>query len=200
MGRDTQDDTRDRSHRSRPDAIDASFTAIEWRERTRSRIDMLRCDGGAPRALSSRQRSANWLRHCAARENDRGSVSRIAPLALVLVLGILIGSPARAEDAPSATLTGAAALDRVAGNTLEGTTADGPYTLFFATDGHLVSTDRDGRVDGTWAFRDGKLCTALPDEDEECRALEVSGPAGAFVDGDGSRYPFTIAPGDPKGL
>ena len=121
-------------------------------------------------------------------------------MALVLVFGLLIGLPARAEDAPAATVTGTAARDRVIGNTLEGTTADGPYTLFVAADGHLVSTDRDGRVDGTWAFRDEKLCTALPDEDEECRALEVSGQAGAFIDGDGSRYPFTISPGNPKAL
>ena len=121
-------------------------------------------------------------------------------LSLALCLLVLPLSPLRAEDTPPATVTGEAARDKIVGNTLDGTTADGPYTLFVAGDGRLVSTDRDGRAEGTWVFRDGKLCAALPDEDEECRSLEVTGPVGAFVDSDGSRYPFTITTGDPNKL
>ena len=136
------------------------------------------------------------------RRRREGGGSAVGTIRSVVVsaLTLLAASPVLASEARPPTLTGEAARDRIVGNTLDGATADGPYTLFFAGDGRLVSSDRDGRVDGTWVLRDAKLCTTLPDEDEECRVLEVSGSNGNFVDSDGSRYPFTIAPGNPKGF
>lgn len=100
--------------------------------------------------------------------------------------------------APSAPLTGPAAWSRIVGNTVAGSTPDGPYTESFAADGSLRILDRDGRAGGRWALRDGALCTTVDDEDEECRSIEVDGAAGAFVDPAGTRYPFTILPGDAK--
>lgn len=105
---------------------------------------------------------------------------------------------ARADDAPA--LAGAAAWARVVGNTVTGTTPDGPFSELFAADGSLTLVDGDGKAGGRWALKGDKICTRVDDEDEECRALEVRGDAGAFVDDGGGRYGFTILPGNPKGL
>ena len=117
-----------------------------------------------------------------------------------LVLGALAAAfaSARADDAPA--LTGAAAWARVVGNTATGTTPDGPYSELFAPDGALAIVDGDGKAAGRWALKGDRVCTQVDDEDEECRAVEVQGSTGAFVDGRGDRYPFAILPGNPKGL
>ena len=104
--------------------------------------------------------------------------------------------PARADDA----LTGAAAWARVVGNTVTGTTPDGSYSELFAADGGLTIVDSDGKAGGRWELKGDRICTRVDDEEEECRSLEVQGAAGAFVDENGSRYAFTILPGNPKGL
>ncbi len=113
---------------------------------------------------------------------------------------VLIGlsTAVHADDAPA--LTGTAAWARVVGNTVTGTTPDGPYSELFAPDGDLTIVDSDGKAGGRWALKGDRLCTRVDDEDEECRAVDVQGPAGAFVDEGGTRYPFTILPGNPKGL
>ncbi|RYC31200.1 hypothetical protein D3273_15010 [Lichenibacterium minor] len=119
---------------------------------------------------------------------------------------VLVGAPlaARADDppAPASTpaLAGAAAWARVVGNTVTGTTPDGPYSELFAPDGTLTIVDNDGKADGRWALKGDKICTRVDDEEEECRAVEAQGADGAFVDEGGTRYPFTILPGNPKGL
>lgn len=113
---------------------------------------------------------------------------------------VLAGIPfaARADDAPA--LTGAAAWASVVGNTVTGTTPDGAYAELFSPDGTLTIVDNDGKAGGRWALKGDRICTQVVDEDEECRALEVRGPAGAFIDEGGTRYAFTILPGNPKGL
>lgn len=107
-------------------------------------------------------------------------------------------APARAGAPAAEPLTGPAAWQRVVGNTVAGTTPDGSYTEFFAPDGGLRLSDRDGTAEGRWTLRDGKLCTQVVDDEEECRGLDVSGAAGAFTDEAGTRYTFVILPGDPK--
>ena len=107
---------------------------------------------------------------------------------------------ARAGDAPPVPLMGDAAWSRIVGNTVSGSTPDGPYVEFFAPDGTLRIADGDGSAGGRWSLRDAKLCTTVDDEDEECRALAVDGAAGAFLDDAGHRYAFDILPGNPKGL
>lgn len=132
---------------------------------------------------------------------DRGGVIRILPG--VAILAILAIPAARAEEAPppAAGLTGAEAWSRLVGNTVSGRTPDGPYSEFFASNGSLTIVDGDGKAGGHWALRDGRLCTQVDGEDdEECRDITVAGPAGAFVDAAGSRYPFEILPGNAKGL
>ncbi len=114
------------------------------------------------------------------------------------VLIALIGT-ARADDALT-PVSGDAAWNRVVGNTVAGTTPDGPYSEFFAPDGRLRIVDADGAAGGRWTWRDGRLCTAVDDEEEECRTLTVMGTRGALTDDTGNRYPFDILPGNPKGL
>ena len=126
----------------------------------------------------------------------RPSILALAALALALATA----TAGRADDAPPPLLMGDAAWARLLGNTATGTTSDGPFSEFFAADGTLTIVDNDGKAGGHWALRDGKLCTQVEDEDEECRALEVTGAAGAFIDDAGSRYPFSILPGNPKAL
>ena len=124
-------------------------------------------------------------------------VGAIVPLALGAVAWAAFATPARADDA---ALTGAAAWARIVGNTVTGTTPDGPYSELFSPDGALTLVDGDGKAGGRWALKGDSLCTKIDDEDEECRTLEVQGMAGAFVDEGGSRYAFTVLPGNPKGL
>ena len=119
-------------------------------------------------------------------------------IAAAFALVALPFSPARADDAPA--LAGAAAWDRVVGNTVTGMTPDGPYSELFAPDGGLTIVDNDGKAGGRWALKGDRLCTRVDDEDEECRAVEVQGAVGTFTDEGGTRYPFTLLPGNPKGL
>lgn len=121
---------------------------------------------------------------------------RIGIAAALMLAGM--PAPSRADDAPA--VTGAAAWASLVGNTVTGTTPDGPYSEFFTADGKLAIVDNDGKAGGVWTLKGDTLCTRVDDDDEECRALEVRGPAGAFVDEGGNRYPFTILPGNPKGL
>ena len=119
--------------------------------------------------------------------------------AAALALCAVLAHPARAQDA--ATLSGAEAWGHVVGNTVSGRTPDGPYLELFTPDGAFTIVDGDGKAGGRWALRDGKLCTQADGEDgEECRDLTVTGSAGAFTDAAGSRYPFDILAGNPKGL
>ena len=119
---------------------------------------------------------------------------------------VLVGAPlaARADDPPASAgtpaLAGAAAWARVVGNTVTGTTPDGPYSELFAPDGTLTIVDNDGKAGGRWTLKGDKVCTRVDDEEEECRAVEAQGAGGAFVDEGGTRYPFTVLPGNPKGL
>lgn len=121
----------------------------------------------------------------------------MAPLGSAAAIVLALALPALAQDAP---LAGAAAWARVVGNTVAGTTPDGPYSEFFSPDGSLAIVDRDGKAGGRWALKGDRLCTTVDDEEEECRALAVEGTTGAFTDEGGARYPFTILPGNPKGL
>ena len=98
-------------------------------------------------------------------------------------------------------LTGAAAVARLVGSTVSGRTPDGPYDELFAAGGTLTIVDADGKAGGTWRLLQDRLCTRVDGEDaEECRSVTVTGTEGVFTDEAGSRYAFTILPGNPKDL
>ncbi len=111
-------------------------------------------------------------------------------------------APATPEvSSPPRPLTGGEAWNALLGNTISGTTSDGPYTEFFKPDGTVVHVDRDGKDTGHWALKEPSVCFTYPDDDEEdCRKPRVEGTHGAFLDGDGSSYRFDILPGNPKHL
>lgn len=128
--------------------------------------------------------------------NDRRARRRAIIVASLLASGFF--APARADDAPA--LTGAAAWGRLVGNTVSGTTPDGPYSELVSPGGGLTIVDSDGKASGHWVLTGDRICTRVDDDEEECRSVEVQGATGAFIDEGGSRYPFTILPGNPKGL
>ncbi len=131
-----------------------------------------------------------------------------------LVVALLIGAntAASAENGPAvapglpasaaARLVGASAFALMAGNTIAGTTPDGPYTQFFEPDGKVRHSDRDGVQSGRWRLDGPQLCLTFPDDDEDCRRIEADpdGGHGAFVDSDGTIYRFDILPGNARQL
>ena len=128
-----------------------------------------------------------------------------APICWALAVGPAAPGPRAPIPAPapssSAVPTGQEAWARVVGNTIQGGTRDGDYTEFFDTAGTVRHLDRDGNAEGRWKVRGDLVCLLFPDDDEEeCRRIEVVGPNGAFIDSDGTRYGFTILPGNPNRL
>ena len=120
-----------------------------------------------------------------------------------VLLACLAGSASVAHrSAVAEPKSGMAAWQALVGNTISGSTPDGAYSDYFAPDGRVVHLDRDGPDTGRWTLRDPLVCLAFKtDNDEpECRRPEVDGTHGAFVDADGSRYPFDILPGNAKAL
>ena len=114
---------------------------------------------------------------------------------------MLAATASRGDTSDPQHLTGAKAWQALVGNTVAGTTPDGPYADYFAPDGTAVHSDRDGTSRGRWTLRDDALCLSFPEDDaEDCRIPEVDAGRGAFVDRDGSRYPFDILTGNAKRL
>ncbi len=139
------------------------------------------------------------------------AASSILPaLTAALWLGASAGASAQSGPAvapgpalsTAARLVGAAAFALMVGNSIAGTTPDGPYTQFFQADGTVRHSDRDGVQSGRWRLDGPQVCLAFPDDDEDCRRIEVDpdGGHGAFVDSDGAIYRFDILPGNALGL
>lgn len=106
------------------------------------------------------------------------------------------------ERSGERVLKGGEAWKALLGNTISGTTPDGPYVDFFAHDGTVVHSDRDGTARGHWTLQEPSICFRFPDDldDDDCRVPQVQGSRGAFVDRDGSTYRFEIRPGNPEHL
>lgn len=121
-------------------------------------------------------------------------------------IGAVAGQPGGVgphEAAPAqAVLSGTDAWKALIGNTISGTTPDGPYAEYFTPDGTVVHLDRDGTDRGRWALKEASVCFVFPDasDEQECRSPKVEGTHGAFVDIDGTSYPFDIRPGNPEHL
>lgn len=126
--------------------------------------------------------------------------ARIAAAALALLTQ---AGSAESQTPGVPPLSGLPAWAALTGNTIAGRTAEGPYFDYFAADGTAIHVDGDGREVGRWTLKGDAVCFAYPtdpDEQVECRKVEVDGPRGVFVNSDGIRYPFDVLPGDAKSL
>lgn len=122
------------------------------------------------------------------------------PYAASLLIGaLMLGTvPARAEDAK---LEGAAAWQKLVGNTAVVTTKGGSYTEFYEPNGNLRRIDADGATKGQWAQDGAQVCFDYPDDDDRvCLRVAVQGASGSFTDPDGTADTFQILPGNAKTL
>ena len=96
-------------------------------------------------------------------------------VAAVLIFGTAAG---RAQDAK---LEGAAAWQKLVGNTAVVTTKGGSYTEFYEPGGDLRRTDADGATKGQWAQDGEQVCFDYPDDDDHvCLRVTVQGSSGSF--------------------
>jgi len=118
---------------------------------------------------------------------------------------LLIFVPALAQQpapsAPSGKLTGRAAVERLIGNTMTGTSEGVPYFAFYDPEG-AVRMQRGGEVSsGKWSIDGDNLCEEFPeDDDETCYHLEIEGDKGTMTDEDGTAYAIEILAGNPRKL
>ena len=107
-------------------------------------------------------------------------------------------APGRAEDAK---LEGAAAWQKLVGNTAVVTTKGGSYTEFYEPSGDLRRVDADGATKGQWVQDGEQVCFDYPDDDDHvCLRVTVQGSSGSFTDPDGTADTFQILPGNAKTL
>jgi hypothetical protein len=112
--------------------------------------------------------------------------------------GLVLLGLARAEAEPA---EGAAAWKALVGNTIVARTKTGGYTDYFTEDGGIRHLDQDGRTSGHWSLEGDAVCLDYPDDDDRvCVQPRVDGASGSFRDPDGGEDPFTILPGNAKGL
>jgi hypothetical protein len=124
---------------------------------------------------------------------------RLRSLPALACLAVLAIVPADADDA---MLQGAAAWQKLVGNTVVARTGTGAsYTDYYAPDGTVRHQDGDGATTGTWKQNGDAVCFDYPDDDDSvCLKLEVTGTAGSFTDSGGATDTFAILPGNAKGL
>lgn len=146
------------------------------------------------------------------------SLYRVAIIAVILAggLGCAAGQTAPAGSSvpavPEATtppaspstpesVSGAAAWERLKGNTITGKIGGQPFSEFFDPAGGVRYVDKDGMSTGTWTVQSAKICFDFPDDDDRsCSTFTVKGSVGSSVDDDGEVMHFTIEPGNSKGL
>jgi hypothetical protein len=127
-------------------------------------------------------------------------IPRTSFSAPLVAAALLLGTAAsRAEDAK---LEGAAAWQKLVGNTAVVTTKSGSsYTEFYDADGNLRRMDADGATKGQWAQDGDKVCFDYPDDDDRiCLHVTTEGSSGIFTDPDGVTDTFQILPGNAKAL
>lgn len=136
------------------------------------------------------------------------SSHRAAIVAVVLAGGTGFAAGQDAPAAPPATpevaaesVSGAAAWERLKGNTITGKAGGQAFSEFFDPVGGVRYVDKDGLSTGTWAVQNAKVCFDFPDDDDRtCSAFTIKGASGSAVDDDGETMHFAIEPGNSKGL
>lgn len=131
---------------------------------------------------------------------------RIAAIATLFALGL--AAPGFAQTAPpeppaagkSETLTGAAAIAAIAGNTLTGKVDGEEKTIFLATDGRLTMLEDSEQTQGKWELRGARLCVIIEDEDDDCYGLEVAGDIAILREDATTAYRLNILRGNARNL
>jgi hypothetical protein len=111
--------------------------------------------------------------------------------------------PSSALSLEGQNLEGHAAVDRLVGNTMTGTSGGVAYFAYYDRGG-TVKMERGKEVaSGQWS-RDGEsLCEEFPDDDDEtCYMIKLDpdGVKGTMTDADGTEYGIEILPGNPRKL
>lgn len=104
---------------------------------------------------------------------------------------------------PAKAIEGGAAVERLLGNTMTGTSGGVAYFAYYDKSG-TVKMQRGAEVtSGQWS-RDGEnLCEEFPDDDDEtCYTIKLApdGMKGTMTDADGAAYAIEILPGNPQRL
>lgn len=112
-----------------------------------------------------------------------------------------VSAPPAASDQP---LTGAAAWQKLIGNSISGKDEDGnALTEYYLADGTVKQLVDDETATGKWVIKSGKVCFTFPDDDEDeeaCYNVTVDGTIATFADDKGSGRRYQIVPGNPKRL
>lgn len=119
---------------------------------------------------------------------------------LACLVALAAAAPCRADDV--APLKGAAAWQKLVGNTVVARTSTGAsYTDYYAADGTVRHQDGDGSADGQWRADGDAVCFDYPDDDDRfCVQVTVAGATGTFADAGGATDTFTILPGNARHL
>jgi hypothetical protein len=119
---------------------------------------------------------------------------------------LLVATQALAQQqgpSPTQNLEGHAAVDRLIGNTMTGTSGGVPYFAFYDRSGTVKMQRGTEVASGQWS-RDGEgLCEEFPDDDDEtCYIIKLNpeGMTGTMTDADGTAYAIEILPGNPQKL
>ena len=130
----------------------------------------------------------------------QGAAAPAAPVATPAAAPAASAPTAPASPA-APSVTGAAAWDRLKGNTITGLVGVQPFTEFFDAGGGVKYVDKDGISSGTWAVQGAKVCFDFPeDDDRSCSTFAVEGTTGSAMDDDSAVTKFTIEAGNSKGL
>lgn len=102
---------------------------------------------------------------------------------------------------PPPKLTGRAAIDRLIGNTMTATIDGSDIADYFAPDGTYVSQVDAVISRGRWRIDDeNRLCHKLPDEDESCYRVEITGRKVTMIDDNDDEEEFELRDGNSRNL
>lgn len=120
----------------------------------------------------------------------------------------ILGAPNAAlgqqqSPSPAQAIEGHAAVERLLGNTMTGTSGGVAYFAYYDKSG-TVKMQRGGEIaSGQWSSDGETLCEEFPDDDDEtCYTVKLApdGMKGTMTDGDGTAYAIEILPGNPQKL
>lgn len=101
---------------------------------------------------------------------------------------------------PPAKLTGAAAIERLIGNTIAATIDGQEVADYLQRDGTWVSKVDSVIARGRWRREGEKVCFKFPDEDENCHRVEIVERKVTMIDDDDNEEHFELFDGNSQNL